>query len=102
MIIDRTNAVMTQLKGWADDGLDAFADIFVEKAKTRAPVDTGNLKSSIGKDKDAEGVFVATGVQGDCGYGAYPEMGTSKMQAQPFLAPGFEEARKDFKPEGIN
>ncbi|MFC5268464.1 HK97-gp10 family putative phage morphogenesis protein [Kribbella qitaiheensis] len=62
--------------------LDIEAD-----AKINAPVDTGNLESSISSDID--------GLSGECGptasYGGFVEGGTSRMAAQPYMGPAFEK-----------
>lgn len=59
------------------------ADIGAD-AKSLAPVDTGNLKSSIGVGKvgPLESVVGPT-----ANYGIYLELGTSRMPAQPFMGP---------------
>jgi HK97 gp10 family phage protein len=55
------------------------------RAKTLAPVDTGNLKNSIQGDVSANG---KTGtVTAHAEYAAYVEMGTSRTPAQPYLLP---------------
>lgn len=58
-------------------------------AKRACPVDTGNLRNSIthavASSEDA--VYVGTNVE----YAPYVELGTSKMQAQPFLRPAATE-----------
>ena len=66
----------------------AGADI-TRDAKTLAPVDTGNLRASIGMEVSGDGragvMTVAVGPT--AAYGAYVEQGTSRMAAQPYLAP---------------
>lgn len=64
-------------------GTDIVAD-----AKVLAPIDTGNLASSIGMDLDADGLGVTAGPTAD--YGDYVENGTSRMAAQPFTGPAFD------------
>jgi HK97 gp10 family phage protein len=61
--------------------LDIEAD-----AKTLAPVDTGNLRNSIGSDIQE----LSAEVGPTASYSAYLEYGTSKMSAQPFMGPAFE------------
>lgn len=51
--------------------------------KIKAPVDTGNLKSSIGREvKELEAEIGPT-----ANYGIYLELGTSRMAAQPYMGP---------------
>lgn len=72
-------------------------------AKILAPVDTGNLRNSIGSDID--------GLTGEVGptanYGEYVEDGTSRMAPQPFMGPAtdrwsvqFVQAMNAIRPEG--
>lgn len=71
-------------------------------AKGLAPVDTGNLKSSIGtSDLRAMGTSgsIEAEVRATANYAIYQELGTSRMAAQPFMGPaaskhepGFAEA----------
>lgn len=64
-------------------GNEALAIAVESEAKRRAPVDTGRLRASITHDSDATGAIVGTNVE----YAPFQELGTSKMQAQPFLVP---------------
>ena len=61
-------------------------------AKALAPVDTGNLRASIGMEVTGDGrtgrMTVAVGPT--AAYGAYVETGTSRAAAQPFLWPATE------------
>lgn len=61
-------------------------------AKTRAPVDTSNLKNSITTeqdDTDETRWYVYTNVE----YAPYQELGTRHMPAHPYLLPAAEAAR---------
>lgn len=59
-------------------------------AKAGAPVDTGNLRASIGRDL----MFGSGSIAGEVGptaeYGAYVEYGTSVMGPQPYMGPAFD------------
>jgi HK97 gp10 family phage protein len=57
----------------------------VMQAKT--PVDTGNLKSS--ESVDIDGLSFEAGPTAD--YAEYVELGTSRMAAEPYAGPAFDE-----------
>ena len=76
-----------------------FVDVMVENAKEKCPVLTGNLSKSIAsEDKGTLSweVFTNTAAKTGTGYGAYVELGTKNMAAQPYFAPAYETARKQF------
>lgn len=70
-------------------------------ARTKCPVDTGELKKSIKiramkRRKNSFGVLIGTALKwfvGDAFYGAFVEFGTSKMSARPFMRPAFDEKK---------
>lgn len=59
-------------------------------AKTLAPVDTGNLRSSIGTDVTDTGSSVAAEIGPTADYGLFQEVGTSRMAAQPYMGPALD------------
>lgn len=61
-------------------------------AKTAAPVDTGNLQASIGTTITGDGRHgsMTAEIGPTAHYGAYVELGTSKMAPQPYLIPAME------------
>ena len=61
------------------------------EAKKRCPVDTGLLRASITPVIES---WAAGYVGTNTAYAPFVEYGTSKMPAQPFLEPAFEEGRK--------
>lgn len=65
------------------------------RAKTEVPVDTSNLKNSIGTSIENNGMtgVVSTNVE----YAAYVEFGTVKMAAKPYFTPAAEQVRKSFE-----
>mgnify|MGYP000583771975 CR=1 FL=1 len=75
-------------------GEDATRDTAEDTAKamrSRAPSDTGRLRSRIGVSRTGPGEYAA-GVEG-VDYAAFVEFGTSKDPAQPFVTPAGESAR---------
>lgn len=67
----------------------------MKKAKRNAPVDTGNLMSSI--DLEITDGGMTAEVEPTADYGAYVELGTRFMNAQPYLKPAFDEQKGKFK-----
>ena len=101
MFAFRKAATMAAITKNAHDNIEReFIDTFVTEAKVRAPYDVGNLKRSIVPKKIASlGWEVMTTTQAitGTGYGAYVELGTRKMKAQPFFAPAYVAARKELE-----
>lgn len=56
-------------------------------AQAIVPVDTGYLKSSISTEVSRDGSTVRGEVGPTANYGAYVELGTSRMRAQPYMRP---------------
>lgn len=76
----------------------ASAERLKKSAQGKAPHRTGALAQSIGVDLYGDGRSVGlTAVVGpSVRYGLFVERGTSKMAAQPFMAPAFEEESPRF------
>ncbi|MDQ0756077.1 HK97-gp10 family putative phage morphogenesis protein [Arthrobacter sp. B3I4] len=81
-------------------------------AKNLVPVDTGNLKGSIGHS-DARSVgrsgTLAIEIGPTANYGVFVEQGTSRMAPQPFMGPAadthepaFTQAMQQLGLEGLN
>lgn len=66
-----------------------------KKAKKNAPVDTGDLRRSIMLEMRDSGKTAE--VEPTVDYGAYVELGTRLMTAQPYLKPAFDEQKEKFK-----
>lgn len=65
------------------------------KAQQNAPVDTGNLKRSIGLEVTDGGMSAE--MEPTAEYGPYVELGTRFMEAQPYLKPAFDVQKEKFK-----
>lgn len=95
--------------------VSAGAVVIRNDARSRAPVDTGEMKKDIQvkRERDNRGlmvanysVFVRTGkksrlsgakrdVNKDSFYWRFVEFGTAKMAAQPFMRPAFEAKKEE-------
>lgn len=64
-------------------------------AVEKVPVDTGNLKRSVGMELKNNGL--TTNVKANADYAPYVEWGTRFMEAQPFLKPAFNKQKEQFK-----
>lgn len=77
-----------------NEGGSAAADVVVSHAKKDyVPVDTGNLKKSITKQKTSEGWEIGPTMD----YGLYVEIGTSRMAAQPYMAPASDNHQDEIR-----
>lgn len=73
----------------ADAVAKTAADIAAD-AKVFAPVDTGNLRNSIGYDITQDSGGVEAEVGPTASYAQFLEHGTSTMAPRPFLGPAFD------------
>lgn len=64
-------------------------------AQLYAPVDTAALKNGIETDVAPDRMSAV--IHDSVDYGIFQELGTSKMQAQPFLTPAVETVRPKFE-----
>jgi len=92
--------------------LNEGADRVVASAKSKTPVLSGNLRNAIGKNEVRErgGKYsVYVGIQineiftkADGWYARMQEYGTSKMKAQPYLRPAFNEQKAQINNEIVS
>lgn len=97
VVNDRSKAALAEINRLSNTALAEFVETTVEIAKDRVPVDTGNLKDSIAHDNPKSRnfrVFTQTG------YGAFVELGTARMERQPFLGPAISETIREFNHGG--
>jgi len=80
-------AIRRALPGVVDEICDVASEAIVEEAKQIVPVDTGFLKSSIGRVQKGTGNWAVYAL---AHYASFVEYGTRKMAAQPFMRPAFE------------
>lgn len=85
----KLEAILRNLKRNTDEANKQIAEDIADDAQANAPVDTGELRASIHTEKTDNGLAVVVGAA----YGAFVELGTSKMAAQPYLGPAAAKAR---------
>lgn len=93
VINDRTGEAIKKIRNLSSEGLIDFAEKIVDGAKVGTPILTGNNKDLIGTDahdKMRASVFTRSG------YGAWLELGTSRMPARPYFAPAIATAINEF------
>lgn len=74
--------------------LDKTAASVQRTAQMRAPVDTGNLRNSIGVSRTGA---TSREIGPTANYGVFVEFGTSRMGPQPFMGPALESVRPSFE-----
>lgn len=84
---DRRPEALEMLGKAIERALVESGEIVTTEAKRLCPVDTSNLRNSIQPTpaRDNE-IQIGTNVE----YAPYVELGTSKMEAQPFLTPAIK------------
>lgn len=94
LVENKIPALIASVEANARTAVMKHADKIASDARSRAPVRTGYLRSSI------RSVSVAAGKQADivvgADYGRFVEYGTYKMAAQPFLNPALEADKAAF------
>lgn len=91
--LTRLNELRAELKPRAQEILAESAFNIQGGAQSRAPVDTGALRSSIMAEQVGE---LAWQIHDGVEYGIFQELGTSRMAAQPFMVPAVEAERANF------
>lgn len=98
-VTDNSDDILKALQNAIERGLDAIGmnavDHTVDNIVAVGAVDTGNLKNSINYKSDYgdKSVLVGTPVE----YGKFVEMGTSKMEARPYLRPAVENNKAEYQ-----
>lgn len=93
-LIDQLQKAEHNVDAARDEAVNKGADIMQKATENAAPVLTGNLKRNIEKSDPQNGeVEVYVDNQGNAYYGYMLEYGTSKMAAQPFMGPAFNQSK---------
>ena len=90
---DMSKEVIAAAEKLAAQQIDTFCGLMADACKSLSPVDTGHNRDSI--------TYKAEGLNGEVwtesGYGGWLEIGTSKMAAQPYFQPAFEQTKGEMK-----
>lgn len=92
-LIDHSDEVIDEMKKTMERALEKIGMVGEAYAKEECPVDTGTLRDSISHAIDDNTAIIGTNVE----YAPYVELGTSKMDAQPYLRPAVENHIKEYK-----
>lgn len=87
LVYTRLPAIASAAPGVVSRALAAMAFKVESRAKQIAPIDTGNLRASIG----ASGAGLRWRVTAAAEYSLYVELGTRRMSAQPYLVPALRQ-----------
>lgn len=88
------NSINSKIGPALAQALDQAANLFVQKAQSRAPVRTGYLRDHIKVTEKNEDHAVITS---EADYSIYVEEGTYKMAARPFMQNTASEVEQEFK-----
>lgn len=92
-LIDHSDEVIDEMKKTMERALEKIGMVGEAYAKEECPVDTGTLRNSISHAVDDNTAIIGTNVE----YAPYVELGTSKMDARPYLRPAVENHIKEYK-----
>lgn len=92
-LIDHSDEVIDEMKKTMERALEKIGIVGEAYAKEKCPVDTGTLRNSISHAVDNNTAIIGTNVE----YAPYVELGTFKMDAQPYLRPAVENHIKEYK-----
>lgn len=93
VVDSHVDEVINALQSQKKRVLEEWGMVAEAYASDYCPVDTGRLRASITYDTDDTTMYVGTNVE----YAPYVEMGTVKMQAQPYLRPAIEDHINEYK-----
>lgn len=94
IVYDRIPELIASVEANARAAVKETADKVVREARTRAPVQTGYLRSSIHAESKTLGKEAEVHV--DAPYAPFVEFGTYKMGARPFLYPAVQKYADEF------
>ena len=92
---DKTDEAADLIAGISEKNFTQFMDDMIGAAKEFSPIDTGNNRDSIKATSEwlTRNDFDFS-LFTESGYGAWLELGTTRMPARPYFAPAFQFAHK--------
>ena len=93
VVNSHVDEVLNALQSQKAKILEEWGLIAEAYASDYCPVDTGRLRASISHDTDDDTMYLGTNVE----YAPYVELGTSRMDAQPYLRPAIENHMDEYK-----
>lgn len=92
----KLNGIQARIESGAKEGLILAGDLIAQRARGKAPVDTGRLKRSITRGNPfrtsgGQGISVGSNVS----YSIFQELGTKKMDAHAYLRPAINESERE-------
>lgn len=93
IVQDNTQLAKDAIRNAILSALEEIGIVAERHAKDKCPVDTGRLQRSIRHTVDELSVEIGTDVE----YASYVELGTSKMRAQPYLAPAVSNHSDEYR-----
>jgi HK97 gp10 family phage protein len=88
------SALSRKVRHHISSELNSGARSCVSLAQQLAPVDTGFMREHIAQTEEATPDHLRVTIESGADYSLFVEYGTVNMDAQPFMTPAFESARK--------
>lgn len=95
-LVDNTVKIRTALREQVAAGINAACEMWVDEAKSLAPIDTGFMEAHIGQTRAANAESLTGEVRSLAPYSGHVNYGTSKQPAQPFWTVAALHTRKEF------
>ncbi len=93
IVYDNTKQAVSAINRARTIALTTAAIMVEGDATLRCPVDTGNLRGSLNHQVRGDTAKIGTNVE----YAPFPEYGTNRMTAKPYLRPALDNNREKIK-----
>jgi HK97 gp10 family phage protein len=92
--LEQLQRASEKLKGVAVFQLNSAAQSCAVLAQELAPVDTGFMRDHISQTEEASESSLRSATESEADYSEFVEYGTLDQEAQPFMTPAYESAKK--------